>query len=136
MLTDKLAILLGNSGVGKSSLAQAGVIAALMRQVWPEAAEITSAQRDRRARMRRIDYYASPEADAIINRLRQHAEGGDADSIINMIILEWAVGCGFPNKVALNRIRRILERTAAFVRCTRARGKSGRGLSGEAKAWI
>jgi hypothetical protein len=36
---DKLAILFGNSGVGKSSLAQAGVIAALMRQAWPETAE-------------------------------------------------------------------------------------------------
>jgi hypothetical protein len=36
---DKLAVLLGNSGVGKSSLAQAGVIAALMRQAWPETAE-------------------------------------------------------------------------------------------------
>jgi hypothetical protein len=57
---------------------------------------ILTAQRDRRARMRRIDYYASPEADAIINRLRRHAEGGDASSIINMIILEWAAGCGFP----------------------------------------
>jgi hypothetical protein len=30
-------LLLGNSGVGKSSLAQAGVVAALMRQAWPEA---------------------------------------------------------------------------------------------------
>ena len=38
---DKLAILLGNSGVGKSSLAQAGVITALMRQAWPETAETT-----------------------------------------------------------------------------------------------
>jgi hypothetical protein len=36
---NKLAILLGNSGVGKSSLAQAGVIAALMRQAWPETVE-------------------------------------------------------------------------------------------------
>jgi formylglycine-generating enzyme required for sulfatase activity len=34
---DRLALLIGNSGVGKSSLAQAGVIAALMRQAWPEA---------------------------------------------------------------------------------------------------
>jgi hypothetical protein len=42
--------------------------------------------------MRRIDYYASPEADAIINRLRRHAEGGDASSIINTIIGEWAAG--------------------------------------------
>jgi formylglycine-generating enzyme required for sulfatase activity/class 3 adenylate cyclase len=35
---DKLAVLLGNSGVGKSSLAQAGVMAALARQAWPEHA--------------------------------------------------------------------------------------------------
>src|SRR5262252_6820489 len=32
----KLPMLLGNSGVGKSSLAQAGVLAALLRQGWPE----------------------------------------------------------------------------------------------------
>jgi len=36
---DKLPVLLGNSGVGKSSLAQAGVLAALMRQAWPETAK-------------------------------------------------------------------------------------------------
>jgi len=36
---DKIPILLGNSGVGKSSVAQAGVLAALRRQAWPEAAE-------------------------------------------------------------------------------------------------
>jgi formylglycine-generating enzyme required for sulfatase activity len=34
---ERLALLLGNSGVGKSSLAQAGVIAALMRRALPEA---------------------------------------------------------------------------------------------------
>jgi hypothetical protein len=33
---DKLPVLLGNSGVGKSSLAQAGVLAALLRQGWSE----------------------------------------------------------------------------------------------------
>lgn len=33
---DKLPILLGNSGVGKSSLAQAGIMAALTRQGWPD----------------------------------------------------------------------------------------------------
>jgi hypothetical protein len=33
---DKLPVLLGNSGVGKSSLALAGVLAALLRQGWPE----------------------------------------------------------------------------------------------------
>jgi formylglycine-generating enzyme required for sulfatase activity len=32
----RLLILIGNSGVGKSSLAQAGVLAALKRQAWPE----------------------------------------------------------------------------------------------------
>jgi formylglycine-generating enzyme required for sulfatase activity len=36
---DKLPLLLGNSGVGKSSLAQAGALAALMRQDWPETAQ-------------------------------------------------------------------------------------------------
>ena len=35
---DQLPMLLGNSGVGKSSLAQAGVLAALKRQAWPEGA--------------------------------------------------------------------------------------------------
>jgi formylglycine-generating enzyme required for sulfatase activity len=35
---DKLPVLLGNSGVGKSSLAQAGVLAAFVRQAWPETA--------------------------------------------------------------------------------------------------
>jgi formylglycine-generating enzyme required for sulfatase activity len=34
--SDRLPLLLGNSGVGKSSLAQAGVLAALKRQAWPE----------------------------------------------------------------------------------------------------
>jgi hypothetical protein len=40
---DKLPILLGNSGVGKSSVAQAGAIAALVRQAWPETAEAPAA---------------------------------------------------------------------------------------------
>jgi hypothetical protein len=34
----RIPLLIGNSGVGKSSLAQAGVLAALMRQAWPESA--------------------------------------------------------------------------------------------------
>src|SRR5262245_50903297 len=33
---DRLPVLLGNSGVGKSSVARAGVLAALKRQAWPE----------------------------------------------------------------------------------------------------
>jgi len=36
---DKIPLLLGNSGVGKSSVAQAGVLAALRRQAWPDTAE-------------------------------------------------------------------------------------------------
>ncbi|MFY9900732.1 MAG: SUMF1/EgtB/PvdO family nonheme iron enzyme [Xanthobacteraceae bacterium] len=40
---DRLPVLLGNSGVGKSSLAQAGVLAALKRQAWPEGAGAPSA---------------------------------------------------------------------------------------------
>ena len=36
---NQLLVLLGNSGVGKSSLAQAGVLAALKRQAWPECAD-------------------------------------------------------------------------------------------------
>jgi formylglycine-generating enzyme required for sulfatase activity len=35
---NSLPVLLGNSGVGKSSVAQAGVLAALKRQAWPEYA--------------------------------------------------------------------------------------------------
>jgi formylglycine-generating enzyme required for sulfatase activity/cellulose biosynthesis protein BcsQ len=35
---DKLPVLLGNSGVGKTSVALAGVLAALMRETWPETA--------------------------------------------------------------------------------------------------
>ena len=34
---DRLAVFIGNSGVGKSSLAQAGVTASLMRQAWPDS---------------------------------------------------------------------------------------------------
>jgi hypothetical protein len=36
---DRLPVLIGNSGVGKSSLAQAGVLAALNRQAWPQRAK-------------------------------------------------------------------------------------------------
>jgi formylglycine-generating enzyme required for sulfatase activity len=36
---NRLPVLIGNSGVGKSSLAQAGVLAALKRQAWPQGAD-------------------------------------------------------------------------------------------------
>jgi formylglycine-generating enzyme required for sulfatase activity len=38
--SDRVPVLLGNSGVGKSSLARAGVLAALKRQAWPEGVDI------------------------------------------------------------------------------------------------
>ncbi len=41
--SDRLPVLIGNSGVGKSSLAQAGVLAALKRQAWPEGARAPNA---------------------------------------------------------------------------------------------
>ena len=41
--TGQLPVLIGNSGVGKSSLAQAGVLAALKRQAWPEEANAPKA---------------------------------------------------------------------------------------------
>jgi formylglycine-generating enzyme required for sulfatase activity len=40
---DRLPILIGNSGVGKSSLAQAGVLASLKRQAWPEDCQAPNA---------------------------------------------------------------------------------------------
>jgi hypothetical protein len=40
---DRLPVLIGNSGVGKSSLAQAGVLAALKRQAWPEEEPVVNA---------------------------------------------------------------------------------------------
>ena len=39
----RLPLLIGNSGVGKSSLAQAGVLAALKRQAWPDKARASNA---------------------------------------------------------------------------------------------
>jgi formylglycine-generating enzyme required for sulfatase activity len=40
--SNRLPVLIGNSGVGKSSLAQAGVLAALKRQAWPDDAQVPS----------------------------------------------------------------------------------------------
>src|SRR5262249_14201481 len=40
--SNRLVLLIGNSGVGKSSLAQAGVLAALKRQAWPDGPNATT----------------------------------------------------------------------------------------------
>jgi hypothetical protein len=47
-------------------------------------------QRDRRAKMRRIDYYVSPAANAVIDSMRSKQVGGDASSILNRIVADWA----------------------------------------------
>ena len=44
--------------------------------------------------MRRIDYYPSNEAAALIDRLRTRFAGGDASSILNRIVAEWADASG------------------------------------------
>ena len=57
---------------------------------------VAALQRLRRSKTRRIDFYPSPQAEALIDRLRKPGIGGDASSIINRIIAEWAAGCGTP----------------------------------------
>lgn len=47
-------------------------------------------QRERRKRLRRIDYYPSPEAATVIDALRTPVAGGDASSILDRIVAEWA----------------------------------------------
>lgn len=52
---------------------------------------ILTRQRDRRHRLRRIDYYPSESAMGIIDKLRSsRVVGGDASSILNRILSEWA----------------------------------------------
>lgn len=51
---------------------------------------ILEAQRWRRSRERRLDYYASPAAVAVVDSLRVPSVGGDASSILNRIVTEWA----------------------------------------------
>jgi len=51
---------------------------------------ILEGQRDRRAKMRRIDYYASPKSNAVIDSMRSKQVGGDASSILNRIVADWA----------------------------------------------
>jgi hypothetical protein len=51
---------------------------------------ILTLQRERRHRLRRVDYYPSENAAAIIGTLRTHGVGGDASSIINRIVSEWS----------------------------------------------
>jgi len=59
-------------------------------------ARILEQQRERRKQMRRIDYYPSKEAAAVIDKFRTRLAGGDASSILNRIVAEWAdASCGY-----------------------------------------
>jgi len=51
---------------------------------------VLTLQRDRRQQLRRIDYYADEAAATIIDKLRAPGIGGDASSILNRIVSEWA----------------------------------------------
>jgi hypothetical protein len=55
-------------------------------QAWRKAS-ILDGQRQRRRRLRRIDYYPSREAAAIIDARRFPAAGGDYSSAIDRLIL-------------------------------------------------
>src|SRR3954447_25898363 len=62
-------------------------------QAWRRA-RILQGQRWRRSRMRRIDYYPSKEAAAVIDRLRHRYANGDTSSVLNRIVAEWADASG------------------------------------------
>jgi hypothetical protein len=62
-------------------------------QAWRRA-RILELQRERRKQMRRIDYYPSKEAAAVSQHLRTRRVGGDASSILNRIVAEWADASG------------------------------------------
>ena len=49
-------------------------------------------QRARRARRRRIDFYADPLTDRVVDALRTRSAGGDASSILNRIVGDWLTG--------------------------------------------
>lgn len=51
---------------------------------------VLEAQRDRRAKHPRIDYYPSKTASEIIKANTYGYAGGDYSSVINRIIQEWA----------------------------------------------
>jgi hypothetical protein len=49
-------------------------------------------QRQRRAKLRRIDYYPSAEAAKIIDSLSRPAVASDHSSVLNRVTAEWASG--------------------------------------------
>ena len=57
-------------------------------------ARANETQRERRKRLKRLDFYASPEVIAVIDSLRVPRVGGDASSILNRIVKEWVTASG------------------------------------------
>ena len=55
---------------------------------------IAELQRERRKRLRRVDFYASPETIAVIDQLRTPRVDGTASAILNRIVTEWAATSG------------------------------------------
>jgi hypothetical protein len=62
-------------------------------QAWRRA-RILEQQRERWKQMRRIDYYPSKEAAAVIDRFRHRYANGDTSSVLNRIVAEWADASG------------------------------------------
>lgn len=60
-------------------------------QEWKRGRKLEQ-QRQRRAKLRRIDYYPSPEAAKVIDALTRPIAHADHSSVINGIVTEWASG--------------------------------------------
>lgn len=58
-------------------------------QSWKKARKLKQ-QRERRAKLRRIDYYPSREALEVILDQTHGACGGDFSSVLNHIVEEWS----------------------------------------------
>jgi hypothetical protein len=69
----------------------APVITAQDRAEWQtwRRKRVLELQRERRRGMRRIDYYPSEMAAAMIDESLTRGVGGDASSILNRIVTEW-----------------------------------------------
>lgn len=58
----------------------------------PRRQRVAELQRERRKRLRRIDFYADAETVAVIDGLRTPRVDGTASAILNRIVREWASG--------------------------------------------
>ena len=57
-------------------------------------ARANETQRERRKRLKRVDFYADPETVAIIDSLRAPRVDGTASAILNRVVKEWAEASG------------------------------------------